>query len=260
MIAADKSRAGRGCPIALPPLALAFLLAAGCGFPGQPKEDDRYIPPQKELRFNVLFQQNCIGCHGADGKLGPAPPLNDKLFLALVPDAELQRIVSEGRAGTLMPAFAKAKGGQLTTEQVNVLAQGLKPHWGPVEAPPSGVPPYLLADTEPDAARNKEEGVKVFARACASCHGDHGQGGHYGGKTEGKLVGAINDPAFLALSSNQALRRYVITGRPDLGMPGYADPKGRPEGFKPLTPQEVTAVVALLVSWRENKSVRAKGE
>ena len=77
----------------------------------------------------------------------------------------------------------------------------------------------------------KEEGLKVFARACASCHGDRGQGGTNGGKS----VGAINDPDFLALISDQALRRYVITGRPDLGMPDYADPKGRPEGFQPLT-------------------------
>ena len=29
--------------------------------------------------------------------------------------------------------------------------------------------------------------------------------------------GAINAPAFLALISDQALRRIIITGRPDLG-------------------------------------------
>ena len=69
-------------------------------------------------------------------------------------------------------------------------------------------------------AGNKDEGLKVFARACASCHGDRGQGR----QSDGKSVGAINDPDFLALISDQALRRYVITGRLDLGMPDYADP------------------------------------
>src|SRR5262249_32643792 len=158
-----------------------------------------------------------------------APPLNDKLFMALIPNTELQRIITEGRPGTLMPAFATTKGGQLTVEQVNVLSEGIKPRWGPVEPAPSEAPPYLVAKTQADGAGagNQEQGRAVFARACASCHGDRGQGGQYGGKS----VGAISDPDFLALISDQALRRYVITGRPDLGMPNYADPTGRPEGF-----------------------------
>ena len=31
----------------------------------------------------------------------------------------------------------------------------------------------------------------------------------------------MNEPDFLALVSDQALRRIIITGRPDLGMPNY---------------------------------------
>jgi len=200
-----------------------------------------------------LFQRNCVGCHGADGKLGPAPPLSDKLFLALIPDTELRRVITEGRPGTLMPAFATAKGGQLTAEQVDVLAGGIKRRWGAVEPAPSGAPSYLLAEDRADGARpgNKEDGLKVFARACASCHGEEGQGG--------KSAGAINDPDFLALINDQALRRYVITGRPDLGMPDYGGPKGRSEGFQPLTGQDVTNVVALLADWRQNGSFPRRG-
>jgi cytochrome c oxidase cbb3-type subunit 3 len=239
-------------------LALLAGSAAGCDLPGQPRASDRYLAPQQEKTFNVLFRQNCVGCHGADGKLGPAPPLNDKLFLALIPDTELQRIITEGRPGTLMPAFATAKGGSLTAEQVKVLAEGIKPRWGPVESAPRATPPYLLGQTSPDgaAAGNKDDGLKVFARACASCHGDDGRGGLYGGRT----VGAINDPDFLALISDQALRRYVITGHPDLGMPDYTDPTGRPEGFQPLTGEEVTNVAALLAYWRQGGSVPREGD
>jgi len=89
----------------------------------------------------------------------------------------------------------------------------------------------------------------VFARACAACHGNHGQGIQRGGET----VRTINDPVFLALVSNQVLRRYAITGRPDFGMPGYA--KARPDNphFTPLTDQEVTDLVALLTSWRRER-------
>jgi cytochrome c oxidase cbb3-type subunit 3/ubiquinol-cytochrome c reductase cytochrome c subunit len=236
--------------------ALLAGCAAGCDLPGKPTLADQYVPPQKEMRFKVLFQQNCVACHGADAKLGPAPPLNDSLFLALVPDAELERVIAGGRSGTLMPAFASAKGGELTAEQVKVVAEGIKPHWGQYPAA-SGAPPYLPQQSKPG---DRHEGLKVFARACASCHGDHGQGGRYGGQPDGKPVGAISDADFLALISAQALRRYVITGRPDLGMPDYADPMGRPEGFKPLTSQEVTDIVALLVYWKSGGSVNEQGK
>ena len=79
------------------------------------------------------------------------------------------------------------------------------------------------------------------------------------GRLGGKPVGAINDPDFLALISDQALRRCVIAGRPDLGMPDYADPTSRPDDFRPLLHQDVTNVVALLADWRQSGSVQEKG-
>jgi len=222
---------------------LLVCLIAGCDLPGKPKPSDQFVPPQKEMRFNVLFQQNCVACHGTNGKLGPAPPLNDGLFLALVSDKELKRIISEGRGGTLMPAFAAGQGGHLTKEQVKVLAEGITQNWRSMEHAPKGAPPYLATQAKTDGAvtGNRDEGLKVFTRACAHCHGNHGQGGRHG---------AINDPNFLALISDQALRRLVITGRPDLGMPDYAGTMGRPEDFQPLTTENITDIVALLASWR----------
>jgi cytochrome c oxidase cbb3-type subunit 3 len=241
-------------------MILVVLLAAweaGCDVPGQPKTSARYTPPQGETSFEALFKQNCVGCHGQDGELGPAPPLSNKLFLALIPDAELQRVITEGRAGTLMPAFAASEGGHLTSEQVQILSTGIMAHWRAAESPAGGAPPYLLPQAPLDGVRaaDRAEGVKVFARACSSCHGDHGQGGQNGDEP----VGAINDPDFLALISDQALRRYVITGRPDLGMPDYAGSTGRAEGFAPLTSQEVTDVVAYVASWRQGGSNTGRG-
>ncbi|HLJ93754.1 MAG TPA: c-type cytochrome [Gemmataceae bacterium] len=211
------------------------------------------------MTFRVLYEQNCVACHGADGRMGPAPPLNDPLFLALVPDAELQRVIREGRSGTPMPAFAGAQGGPLTAEQVQVLAEGIKQRWVSREPAPKGAPSYLVAGSGSDDGGNKEKGMQVFAQACASCHGDRGQGGRHRGQADGKPVGAINDADFLALISDQALRRYVITGRSDLGMPNYADPRGRSDGFQPLTSQDVADVVALLAYWRQSGSINEKG-
>ena len=235
-------------------LALLAGCVAGCDFPGRPRDSDRYTPPRDEKSFDALFRRSCVGCHGADGKLGPAPPLNDRLFLAQIPDAELRRVIAKGRPGTLMPAFATAHGGELTAEQVEILAAGIKPRWGPVEPAPSAAPPYLPDKPQPNksSAGDPDEGLEVFTMACASCHGEDGRGG--------KSAGAINAPNFLALISDQALRRYVITGRPDLGMPDYSDPKGRPEGFEPMTSEDVANVVALLAGWRRDRPIHRKGQ
>ena len=78
-------------------LTLLVVLTGGCDVPGKPREADRPAPADQVKTFDALFSAHCIGCHGADGRLGPAPSLNDPLFLAIVPDAELRHVISEGR-------------------------------------------------------------------------------------------------------------------------------------------------------------------
>jgi mono/diheme cytochrome c family protein len=194
-------------------------------------------------------------------------------------------IITRGRKKTLMPAFAMENGGVLTATQIQVLVKeikdipykivekqkagmakveivpdtgGMSPTWGTPGKPPKGVPSYreplvrkppAKAGAPTLSAGNKEKGAVVFGRACAVCHGSYGQGIDRGSET----VRTINDRVFLALISNQALRRYAITGRPDLGMPAYAEARPDSEHFVPLTDQEVTDLVALLASWRGEK-------
>jgi len=253
------------------------LMGAGCDFPGRPDPADRPVRADRVLDFAQLFGQNCAGCHGADGRLGPAPPLNDQLFRQIMPEEELESVIANGRNKTLMPAFAKENGGSLTRAQIQVLVyeikgrpyrvienpesgtvevvsdpQGISPKWGTPGEPPADVPSYRKPSTGGTENRTAKEaaGMSVFARACAVCHGEQGRGD--------AMAHAINDPVFLALSSDQVLRRYVITGRSDLGMPSYADPRpGDPE-FQPLTEDEVASLVALLASWRETDVVPAK--
>jgi mono/diheme cytochrome c family protein len=231
-------------------LALLAALAAGCDLPGKPREAYRPVPADQVEDFDVLYGTHCAGCHGSDGKLGPAPPLNDPLFLAIVPDAELLRVITEGRAVTpaqksLMPAFARDRGGPLTDAQVKVLAEGIKRRWGG-EAPTEEPPPYL----PPREPGDKERGAKLFDLACSACHGDEGKGA--------EQAGAINEPSFLALISDQALRRIVITGRADLGMPDYSDSEWRSPKFKPLSSAEINDLVALLRYWRQGASSNSK--
>jgi cytochrome c oxidase cbb3-type subunit III len=260
-------------------VALVAVLAAGCDFPGRPNPADRPVPANQVKDFDTLYGTRCAGCHGADGKLGPAPPLNDPLFVAIVPDDELLKVISNGRSvsptqRTPMPAFlvsqlgsltaaqVKARAeldenhpgpqqlGPLTDEQVQVLAQGIKKSWKAAAPSKAAVPPYL-ASTK-GGSGNKEQGARVFARACAGCHGENGKGDD-SGTGQGA---AINNPAFLALISDQALRRIAITGRPDLGMPPFEGTDGRSDDFKPLTSDEINDLVALLADWRQGDSTK----
>lgn len=252
-------------------LGALLLLTAGCNLPGKPDPAKRPVPADKVLSFDILYANNCAGCHGADGKLGAAPPLNDPLFRALIPKKEVERVITSGRSGTLMPAFARRKGGSLTDTQIAVLVseikgipykisnksegadtklavvedkQGQTPKWGVPPASPEDAPSYLLpeASKETNGATAAKHGFKVFARACAGCHGIDGKGG--------MKVGAIHDEAVLRLFSKQMLRRLAITGRPDLGMPDYKNGAGRAKNFRPLSSDEITALVAFLAAWR----------
>lgn len=234
-----RSRHGWALAVAV---GLCLLTGTGCEPPGRPREANRPRREDQVVDFSALYGRNCAGCHGADGKLGPAPPLNDAVFLDIVPDDVLLRVIREGRPGTPMPAFARGNGGLLTDAQVEMLAGGIKSRWKPARSSPGSAPPYTVATAEADPGAS-DRGVPVFRRACAGCHGPQG-----GGKSDG--AGAINDPAFLALVSDQVLRRYVITGRPDLGMPNYAAKAGRPDDFRPITPAEVDDLAAMLARWR----------
>jgi mono/diheme cytochrome c family protein len=216
-------------------LAALAAWASGCARPeGRPVRSDQVTD------FSALYGQHCAGCHGVDGRLGPAPPLNDPLFLAIVPDDVLLQVVSEGRAGTPMPAFSRKHGGALTDEQVRALAAGLRARWK--AKPPEVEPPAYLADEKAHAG-DPRRGATLFERACASCHGEGGHGGE-------KKVGPINNDAFLALISDQAVRRYIITGRQDLGMPDFASKQERPKDFHPLSEADVADLVALVARWR----------
>jgi len=219
-------------------LALLVLLS-GCdaSLPGKPDPANKFVAPTKVLDFTTLYAKNCAGCHGKDGKMGPAPPLNDAVFLAIVPESELAMIIAGGRKGTEMPAFAKEQGGTLTAEQVQALAVGLRKKWGDAAVDKKAWPAYLAPAEKGDVNR----GQAVFTRICAKWHGESGLGN--------EKLGPIHDPAFLGLASEQMLRRIVITGRNDLGMPNCTEHK---DGV--LTAPEVNDVVALLMSWKHKGS------
>jgi mono/diheme cytochrome c family protein len=219
---------GRWQPAAL---TLLLLLAACDSLPGKPTEADKPLRPAQVVDFDALYATNCAGCHGADGTLGAARPLNDPVYLAYTDQRTLERTTAVGVPNSLMPGFAVTSGGTLTDEQIDILARGIYSRWAkPEETERLAIP---TGTTPADAQR----GGAVYAQYCAGCHGADGRGGSRGA--------SIVDGSYLALVSDQALRAAVICGRPDLGMPDW-----RGKGGRAMTDQEVADVVAWLIAQR----------
>src|SRR5262245_13023390 len=111
------------------PLAtlMLLILAMGCDqLPGKPTPEDRWIRATEVTDFSQLYALNCSGCHGADGRLGAARPLNDPLYLALVSDNTLHQMIAQGAPGTAAPASAQQVGGPPTAKQIDLLIEGMR--------------------------------------------------------------------------------------------------------------------------------------
>jgi mono/diheme cytochrome c family protein len=189
--------------------------------------------PTPAPAFHALYDQQCAGCHGREGRLGAARPLNDPVYLALVPAERMRQVVADGVPGTAQPAHAREAGGTLTDEQIESLVQGLRTAWSRPDALRGDIVPAYAAPLG-----DPERGGAVYATACASCHGAGGAGG--------PKARSIVDASYLALVSDQHLRTTVIAGRPDLGMPDW---RGQIAG-RALSPGEVSDVVAWLATKR----------
>jgi cytochrome c oxidase cbb3-type subunit III len=217
-------------------IVAACLCCAGCSnLPGKPTASSVIIDPDKVADFAYLFKENCSGCHGAEGRGGPALSITDPVYLAIADDSLISKVVTNGIAGTSMPAFAKSAGGMLTDAQVDIIVRGIREHYSKPDALSGATPPPYAAAENGDPSR----GASVYETFCASCHGPGGKGG--------SKAGSIVDGSFLALLTNQELRTLVIVGRPDFGAPDW---RNNLPG-KPMSSQEISDVVAWLAARRQ---------
>ncbi len=220
-------------------LSLA-LLAAGCGrLPVE--QTERYVPPDQVTDFHALYNTNCRACHGPAGENGPAMDLANPEYQALVDDATLRRIISNGMPGTQMPAWAQSAGGMLTDAQVNAIIEGMRKEWSKPNPFQEATPPAYEQPSGADAktqTADVKQGQQLYQAHCASCHSGHARQ-------------ELTSPIYLALISDQALRSIIIAGRPDIGQPDWRHDNGQ------LSPQDVTSIVAYLSSLRTNTAISA---
>lgn len=214
-------------------IVVSMLLPACDWMPGKPTPAQAWHSPHSVLDFERLYQQNCRGCHGTKDEPSGAITLDNPTYIAVLPHDTLRSIIANGIPGTSMVAFSEEHGGMLTEKQIDVLVEGIVA-WGAKNPPAGPLPAYSGPLGDP------AQGQTAFATFCASCHGADGTGGK---------AGSVVHPAYLGLVSEQYLRTIVIAGRNDLGCPDF---QNRVPG-KPMSEEEISGVVAWLVSQRKNE-------
>ena len=108
-------------------MTLTMTLLSGCGYPpGKPRKGSETLAPNQIVEFGTLYAENCSGCHGAEGRGGAAIGLADPLYLSIVTEATMRKVIVNGVRGTSMPAFAHSAGGMLTEKQINVIVTEIR--------------------------------------------------------------------------------------------------------------------------------------
>ena len=213
---------------------VAALFLSGCSIAlADRRKDLEVLPPEDILDFTTLYNQNCAGCHGAEGKGAAAITLHNPVYLAIASDEVIRQVASRGVPGTPMTPFAKSAGGQLSDKQIEVIVSGIRSWARPDQFTAVSLPPYKA-----DTPGNPKSGAAVYGTFCASCHGENGKGG--------QKASAIVDGSYLALVSDQNLRSIVIAGWPSINAPDWRNDLPN----NPLSPQQISDVVAWLVAQR----------
>jgi cytochrome c oxidase cbb3-type subunit III len=214
-------------------MPIAVALCACNDAPGRPGKNPEVARPDEVLDFNILYKQNCSGCHGPQGNGGAAIALHNPVYLAVADDNVIRHTASNGVPGTPMTPFAQSAGGMLTDKQVDVIVRGIRA-W----ARPGLLAGISLPSYKQEPPGDAQRGAAVYATFCASCHGAKGEGG--------ERASSIVDTTYLALVSDQQLRTIVIAGWPAVGSPDWRnDVAGQP-----MSAQQISDVVAWLVAKR----------
>ena len=211
----------------------------------------------------MVYQRNCVMCHGKSGdgrgEMGltvqPRPrDFRKGLFKfrstpdGFLPRAEdLKRTIRHGLSGTAMPTFEKLP--ERDVQNVIEYIKTFSPRWqkaenfsAPIEVPR---PPAWFANAGQLKVRI-EKGKVLFTTACASCHGERGDGK---GPAATQLEDSSGQPCIPGDLRQRTLRcgpektdlyRVLSTGLSGTPMPSFA------EAFTPEQRWEIIAYVKSL--------------
>lgn len=179
-------------------------------------------------RGKILYGESCADCHGKEGEGLVGPQLHNPVFLRSVSDGYLYETIAYGREDSVMSAFLRGRQGlaEYSERQIEDLVAYVR-RW---ESQPRRVIARYIGGSA-------GEGAKTYAKICAQCHGERG---------EGKTGPALANPDFLRLASDGFLLAIMVMGRDGTEMKPVV--KGAQGNFQ-LTADELTDVVAFLRAW-----------
>jgi mono/diheme cytochrome c family protein len=222
----------------------------------------------------AVYFENCSPCHGlqAEGITGPA--LRNNKLIQASSDQVVASIITQGRAGTAMPAWLTANGGALNAAQIADVVAFLRsyqnvaplPTATPLPPAPTETPAPANAPTEEPArpsnegapgnavnlTGNADHGRVAFGQYCASCHGPQGQAGRPNPDSDDGAVPGINpiDPTIISADAKTFAANidlFIEHGsvpagpKPQIMMPAFGD-------GKLLTDQQIADILAYIIA------------
>lgn len=220
-------------------LAALGLLALG----GTMKAAHAQTPPGTEESLGArLYSENCAVCHGANGE-GRIGAQLAKNWPSIRPDLTVKTIIENGVPNTAMPAWIQAKGGPLTSQEIDAIVAFIL-SWQSGGAPQITALPRATSRPPitplPDVVGDPNQGALLYDQNCAVCHGANGEG----------RIGATLAKHWPALRPDLTIQSTIRNGVPNTAMPAWGQANGGP-----LAESEINDLVAFLLTWQDNPAV-----
>jgi mono/diheme cytochrome c family protein len=161
------------------------------------------------IRADVLYHNYCSVCHGdrGDGRSRArgslVPPPRDFTAPEAIEQLTRERMiasVTHGRPGTAMVGWST----QLNAAEIAALADYIRAT-------------FMAPRTSPALARGRD----IYARNCAVCHGDHGQGAVWAGANMQRPPRNFTSPQAAAELDRSRMIAAVTQGRPGTAMSAF---------------------------------------
>lgn len=158
-----------------------------------------------------IFEADCASCHrqNGEGRIGLAPSIRNRDFLAIASDEFIKSTIILGRPGTTMLPRP-----DLSEDEIDHIVAFLR-------SLPVTNPVKISVDPDKTFAGDATAGTTKYALYCASCHGPNGEGYSAGGSGPG-----IGLSSFLLLVSDDYIFQTVKQGRTGTPMRSFIGPKG----------------------------------
>ncbi len=178
----------------------------------------------------VIFAANCAACHQDDGegKVGLAPSLRNRDFLAVASDDFIRTTIRQGRMGTAMVQRPDLSDTDID-HIIAFLRSGNVDNSAGVKIDPASR--YTTGDAG--------LGRATFDIFCASCHGPNGEGYSAGGSGPG-----IGLDGFLDVASDDFILETIRHGRTGTPMRSFIGA----QGIASLQESDIHDVIAFLRS------------